>query len=199
MMLEKPHDDYDDNDYKVLEKISRAKKVLHSALGPGDLKKLLYYKTAKDIWDAKRLYVGQLEFLGEEIDEWKVTHHFLQSLNQKWDVVTLALQAQKDIKDISLEELAARLQSNDSIQQRKASRRTPEKDHSLALKVEKAFELSQTDKIVDEDTTLVTRALKMARIGGMVSFKGKTSPKEVICYHCQKKGHMAKDCFSKRA
>ncbi|KAL9674471.1 hypothetical protein QQ045_030743 [Rhodiola kirilowii] len=85
-------------------------------------------KTLEDFHSRFQSYVDQLDILGEEIDEWKVTHHFLQSLNLKWDDVTLALQAQKDIKDISLEELVVRLQSNDNIQKRKAARRAPEKD-----------------------------------------------------------------------
>ena len=55
----KPKIDYTDEDWKKLEKNNRAKKILHMVLSPSDLKKIMSYKTAKEIWDAlKRLHQG---------------------------------------------------------------------------------------------------------------------------------------------
>src|ERR1044071_5718556 len=111
-------------------------------------------------------YVGQLEFLGEKIPEWKITHQFLQALSSKWDAFSLALQAQSDIKNVTLEELVARLQSNAGVQQRRTNRRETEqseKAQSIALKVERAFDLAQEDDVADdgdEEVALFTRAFR---------------------------------------
>ena len=50
---------YSDVDWKALELNNRAKKLLHMALGPSDLRKVLRYNTAHEIWEAfKRTYGG---------------------------------------------------------------------------------------------------------------------------------------------
>ena len=55
----KPRADYTDEDWKKLEKNSRPKKILYMDLLPTDLKKIIGYKTAKEIWDAlRRLHHG---------------------------------------------------------------------------------------------------------------------------------------------
>lgn len=56
---EKDRSLYNDRDYKILELNSRAKKVIHMALGSSNLRKVLRYKTAHEIWEAlKRMYGG---------------------------------------------------------------------------------------------------------------------------------------------
>ncbi|CAM8931441.1 unnamed protein product [Rhodiola kirilowii] len=64
-------------------------------------------ESLEDFFTRFQVIVGQLEYLNERLPEWKITHQFMQALNSKWDHVTLALQAQKGIKDITLEELVA--------------------------------------------------------------------------------------------
>ncbi|CAM8965259.1 unnamed protein product [Rhodiola kirilowii] len=55
----KPRVMYTTEDYKKLEKNARALRVLHSALEPGDLKKVIQYKDPSDIWDSlKKIYEG---------------------------------------------------------------------------------------------------------------------------------------------
>ncbi|CAM9002720.1 unnamed protein product [Rhodiola kirilowii] len=55
----KPRLMYTTEDYKKLEKNARALRVLHNALEPGDLKKIIQYKDPSDIWDAlKNIYEG---------------------------------------------------------------------------------------------------------------------------------------------
>ncbi|CAM8999266.1 unnamed protein product [Rhodiola kirilowii] len=51
----------------------------------------------------------------------------------------------------------------------------------------------------DEMIAVLTRALKMAGTAPKRSFKGTASNKDSLCYHCQKKGHMGKNCSSKKA
>ncbi|CAM8998978.1 unnamed protein product [Rhodiola kirilowii] len=204
--VEKSKDKYTDEDYKVLEKNARAKKVLYLALSPGDQIKVAMYKTAKDMYDGLvRLYggnedikrnrilaatkdyetvmqkkdesledfytrfqviVGQLEFLNETLPEWKITHQFMQALNSKWDQVTLALQAQRGIKDTTLEELVANLQSQAGIVERKMARRQTDKSQAIALKVEKAIAQATGSSNEEEDEiALLTRALTRANFG----------------------------------
>lgn len=77
--------------------------------------------------------------------------------------MTLALQAQRDIKNSSFEKLVTKLQTNASIHERKTSRRESKKN-SIALKVGKAFEPAQAGEPkddMDETTILITRALRM--------------------------------------
>ncbi|CAM8984069.1 unnamed protein product [Rhodiola kirilowii] len=68
-------------------------------------------ESLEDFYTRFQVIVGQLEHLNEKLPEWKITHQFMQALNSKWDHVTLALQAQKGIKDTTLEEVVANLQS----------------------------------------------------------------------------------------
>ncbi|CAM8975685.1 unnamed protein product [Rhodiola kirilowii] len=50
---------YTTEDYKKLEKNARALRVLHNALEPGDLKKVIQHKDPSDIWDSlKKIYEG---------------------------------------------------------------------------------------------------------------------------------------------
>ncbi|CAM8887321.1 unnamed protein product [Rhodiola kirilowii] len=170
-----------------------------------------------------QIILAQLNSLDEVLPQWKVTHLFMQALSSRWDTVTTALQAQKGIKDITLEELVANLQSQAGIAERKMARRQVGKTQAIALKVEKALDLAQVSlpsKGEDEEIALLSRAFKMVNTGrtqnrgvsggcrnnqrwnkGSTSEEGKTkagTKEERTCYHCQKKGHLAKDCYSKK-
>ncbi|CAM8977710.1 unnamed protein product [Rhodiola kirilowii] len=176
-----------------------------------------------DFYTRFQIIVAQLNSLDEVLPQWKVTHQFMQALSSRWDTVTTALQAQKGIKDITLEELVANLQSQAGIAERKMARRQAGKSQAIALKVEKALDLAQVSlpsKGEDEEIALLSRAFKMANTGrtqnrgasgesrnnqrwnkGSASEEGKTkagAKEERTCYHCQKKGHLAKDCYSKK-
>ncbi|CAM8909475.1 unnamed protein product [Rhodiola kirilowii] len=168
-----------------------------------------------DFYTRFQIIVAQLNSLDEILPQWKVTHQFMQALNSRWDTVTAALQAQKGIKDITLEELVANLQSQAGIAERKMARRQAGKSQAIALKVEKALDIAQVSlpsKSEDEEISLLSKAFKMANTGRSQNFnrgrsqkgnKGGTSDRtgakeERTCYHCQKKGHLAKDCYSKK-
>ncbi|CAM8986586.1 unnamed protein product [Rhodiola kirilowii] len=103
-------------------------------------------ESLEDFYTRFQVIVGQLEYLNEKLPEWKTTHQFLQALNSKWDQVTLALQAQKGIKDATLEELVANLQSQAGIVERKMARRQTEKSQAIAQKVEKALKLAHANE-----------------------------------------------------
>ncbi|CAM8934018.1 unnamed protein product [Rhodiola kirilowii] len=168
-----------------------------------------------DFYTRFQIIVAQLNSLDEVLPQWKVTHQFMQALNSRWDTITAALQAQKGIKDITLEELVANLQSQAGIAERKMARRQAGKSQAIALKVEKALDIAQVSlpsKSEDEEISLLSKAFKMANTGRSQNFnrgrsqkgnKGGTSDRagakeERICYHCQKKGHLAKECYSKK-
>ncbi|CAM8887664.1 unnamed protein product [Rhodiola kirilowii] len=178
-------------------------------------------ESLEDFYTRFQVIVGQLEYLNEKLPEWKITHQFMQGLNSKWDQVTLALQAQKGIKDTTLEELVANLQSQAGIVERKMARRQTDKSHAIALKVEKVLaQASESSKEEDDDIALLTRALTRANLGKGRNFRiggsrgnfsrGNTDgtsnengrnprqKEDIICYHCQKKGHLSKDCHSKK-
>ncbi|CAM8923911.1 unnamed protein product [Rhodiola kirilowii] len=177
-------------------------------------------ESLEDFFTRLQVIIGQLEYLNEKLPEWKITHQFMQALNSKWDHVTLALQAQRGIKDVTLEELVANLQSQAGIAERKMARRQSDKSQAIALRVEKALNLAHSDESSKEDDeiALLTRALKVAncskgkrdfRTGGSRRnfSKGAASNgngknpgqrEDKTCYHCQKKGHLSKDCYSRK-
>ncbi|CAM8918162.1 unnamed protein product [Rhodiola kirilowii] len=178
-----------------------------------------------------QVIVGQLDYLDEKLPEWKITHQFMQALNSKWDHVTLALQAQRGIKDTTLEELVANLQSQPGIVEREMARRQTDKSQAIALKVEKALtKADESSKEEDDEIALLTRALTRANFGKGRNYKSEGSrgnsfrgnrdsgnssrgnnnagsnengrnsgqKEDRTCYHCQKKGHLSRDCYSKK-
>ncbi|CAM8878270.1 unnamed protein product [Rhodiola kirilowii] len=180
-------------------------------------------ESVKDFYTRFQVIVGQLEYLKEKLPEWKITHQFMQALNSKWDQVTLALQAQKDIKDTTLEKLVANLQSQAGIVERKMARRQTDKSQAIALKVEKTLDLARANespKKEDDKIALLTRALTRANFdkgrnfraggsrgnssrgnkGAMSSENGgnRGEKEDRTCYHCLRKGHLSKDCYSKK-
>ncbi|CAM8884633.1 unnamed protein product [Rhodiola kirilowii] len=181
-------------------------------------------ESLEDFYTRFQVLVGQLDYLDEKLPEWKLTHQFMQALNSEWDHVTLALQAQKGIKDTTLEELVANLQSQAGIVERKMSRRQTDKSQAIALKVEKALaQANESSKEEDDEIASLTRVLTMSNIGKGQNFsrgpsggsrgnssrgnKGATSSEnggnrgekeDRTCHHCQKKGHLSKNCYSKK-
>ncbi|CAM8956688.1 unnamed protein product [Rhodiola kirilowii] len=89
-------------------------------------------ESLEDFFTRFQVIIGQLDYLNEKLPEWKITHQFMQALNSKWDHVTLALQAQKGIKDITLEELVANFQSQAGITERKMAKRQSDKSQAIA-------------------------------------------------------------------
>ncbi|CAM8963824.1 unnamed protein product [Rhodiola kirilowii] len=180
-------------------------------------------KSLDDFYTRFQVIIAQLNSLDEVLPQWKVTHQFMQALYSRWDTVTTALQAQKGIKDITLEELVANLQSQAGIAERKMARRQAGKSQAIALKVEKALDMAQVSLPSigeDEEIALLSRAFKMVNTGrtqnrgvssggrnnqrwnkGSASEESKIkagAKEERTCYHCQKKGHLAKDCYNKK-
>ncbi|CAM8991154.1 unnamed protein product [Rhodiola kirilowii] len=95
-----------------------------------------------DFYTRFQVIVAQLNSLDEVVPQWKITHQFMQALSSRWNTMTTALQAQKGIKDVTLEELVANLQSQAGIAERKIARRQAGKSQAIALKVEKALDLA---------------------------------------------------------
>lgn len=58
-------------------------------------------ESLQDFHSRLKGYLGQLQFSWEKIPELRITHHFLEALNSKWDAVAIAFQAQTDIKNIT--------------------------------------------------------------------------------------------------
>lgn len=72
--------------------------------------------------------------------------------------------------------------------------REPDKDKFIALKIEKAYKLAQSDKPPGEDDftiTLITRAFKVVVLKEKNN-KGNSSIGS--CFRCGKKGHIVKEC-----
>jgi len=49
-IIKKP-EEFDNEDYKMMEKNAKAKKVLYFGLSPGEYTRISEYDSAKDIWD----------------------------------------------------------------------------------------------------------------------------------------------------
>ncbi|CAM8944758.1 unnamed protein product [Rhodiola kirilowii] len=181
-------------------------------------------ESLEDFYTRFQVIVGQLEYLNEKLPEWKITHQFHASLEFKMGPCDISTAGSKGIKDTTLVELVANLQSQAGIVGRKMARRQADKSQAIALTVEKALDLAQADespKKEDDEIALLTRVLTMANIDkGGRNFraggsrgnssrgnKGATSSEnggnpgekeDRTCYHCQKKGHLSKDCYSKK-
>jgi len=51
IVIKKP-EEFDKNDFKMMEKSAKAKKLLYFGLGPNEYARILECESAKDIWDA---------------------------------------------------------------------------------------------------------------------------------------------------
>ena len=87
------------------------------------------------------------------------------------------------------------------IKQRRDDRLETKKVKNIALKVEKAFDLAQSDHDpidVDDDVALITKDMK--RLQNCNKTPARTSKpnmdmKDVVCYHYQGKGHFSRNYF----
>jgi len=50
-VVKKP-EEFDNEDYKMMEKNAKAKKLLYFGIGPDEYTRIFEYESAKDIWDA---------------------------------------------------------------------------------------------------------------------------------------------------
>ena len=50
--VKKAPEEFDSNDFKMMEKNAKAKKLLYFGLGPDEYTRISEYESAKDIWDA---------------------------------------------------------------------------------------------------------------------------------------------------
>ena len=63
--------------------------------------------------------------------------------------------------------------------------------------------MDECNEDADEDIAFITRAFKRVWKGNRDTpqriTEGNKDSKEIICYHYQKKGHIARNCFKKKA
>jgi len=50
--IHKKPEEFNAEDYKMMEKNAKAKKILYFGLGPDDYTRISEYESAKDIWEA---------------------------------------------------------------------------------------------------------------------------------------------------
>ncbi|CAM8994349.1 unnamed protein product [Rhodiola kirilowii] len=195
----KPRLLYTTADYKKLEKNARALKVLHSALEPGDLKKVIQFKDPSDIWDSlKKIYEGSKD----------VKRNRILAVQSEFNSLRQDVAALPTTKENSLEELVAALDSNKTIEDVKLERREPQKSaRQIALVGEssryrkfkgKDYQRNRGKEVSrTEELTVMTKALRVTddKYSGRKPSNRNDSMKNVECFYCKKKGHYKKDCY----
>jgi len=191
--IHKKPEEFNSEDYKMMEKNAKVKKLLYFGLGPDEYTRICECKSAKDIWDALQVaHEGTNQSLGKTFTTEELVRKILRFLRRTWEAKVTAIQEAKDLKTISLDELIGNLQTYEL---RRNSRQQEEtrKDHGIAPKVME----EDSSYLDDEHMDMLARKFKKffkkskERIRKKHPSKFKSTDREQFsgCFKCGKFHH----------
>ena len=135
--------------------------------------------------------INGLTALGEEYSQATKVKKILRSLTSDWERKTTAIEEAQDLSKLTLDDLMGNLLAYEvHMQERRDEELPPKKNIAFPT-------MSKQDSEDDEDMVLFVKRFNCFMSRRRFQNKGFTKPDakdEVICYHCNKPGHMKFDC-----
>lgn len=149
--------------------------------------------------------------LEKTYEQWEINHMFLRSLASEYNDVVRTFQVLSDVKNLSLEDLVAKIESSMLLERDRESHK-PSRQIALGSKGDKPKSSKDKDstdkgkgkssKIDDDELALLTKTfkfLKGRREEGQEPQKSRRiATKDDECFYCKKKGHFKADCRKKK-
>ena len=135
--------------------------------------------------------INGLTALGEEYSQATKVKKILRSLTSDWERKTTAIEEAQDLSKLTLDDLMGNLLAYEvHMQERRDEEAPPKKTIAFSS-------MSEIDADEDDDMALFVRKFNRFMSRRRIQNKGFTKPdakEDVICYHCNKPGHMKFDC-----
>ncbi|XP_070006368.1 uncharacterized protein [Nicotiana sylvestris] len=112
--IPKTRKEYNDADYKAIEKNFRAKKILVCGIGPDEYNKISAAQSTKEIWEALQ------------------TAHEGTTQESKVNAITEA----NDLQELTIDELVGTLKTYEMMKKKDNERREPKREKNLVLKTD---------------------------------------------------------------
>ncbi|PNY02359.1 F-box protein [Trifolium pratense] len=152
--------------------------------------------------------MNQMQTCGETITDQMVVEKVLRSLNPKFDFIVVAIEEEKDITTVKIKELQSSLEAQEIMVVNRGSERSNQQTlHAQTSKKEgnnKNFKKKGKGKgsWANGDKSKVDDKLETSKGGGFVknqnNKKRDFDKSKVKCYNCEKYGHFADECWSKK-
>ncbi|GAV79708.1 zf-CCHC domain-containing protein/UBN2 domain-containing protein [Cephalotus follicularis] len=202
----KPENEYNDNDFRMLQLNSKAKHVLFCVVGPNEFNPISSCDSAKEMWDLLEVtYEGTNQVKESKIIMLVHVYELFMMYNDKsisdmftrFTTITNSLK-NLDLPTLPLEQLLGSLMTHET---------TMKNHENVEVKKKKsiAFKASKEDSESDEDgdVALITSQFKrfLKNQKGKKTFKKNFSQdeesskrEEPTCYECKNLGHFKNEC-----
>ncbi|XP_070019333.1 uncharacterized protein [Nicotiana sylvestris] len=136
--------------------------------------------------------INELHPLGETIPRNKLVRKILSILPSSWEINVNAITKEKDLQELTIDELVGNLKTYEMKRKIDSERREPKKEKNLVLKAD-----SNDSSEEDSNMAYLTKRFQkmVRRNGGMLKRGSSSKPKNYdLCHKCGKLGHFIKDC-----
>ncbi|BBG96388.1 hypothetical protein Prudu_005179 [Prunus dulcis] len=139
--------------------------------------------------------INQMRSYGEELPRERIVQKLLISLPSTYDSICSVIEHSRDLNEIEVQEVVASLKSFELRLDRHSENRTEKAFASLSVDAKQTKtgeQNSKQNKIGNPKARSgITRQVKALKLPASIVGKPK-------CYNCDKLGHIAKDCYSKK-
>ncbi|GAV57219.1 zf-CCHC domain-containing protein/UBN2 domain-containing protein [Cephalotus follicularis] len=209
----KPENEYNDNDFRMLQLNSKSKHVLFCAVGPNEFNRILFImldheyelflmhdnESISDMFTRFTTIINSLKNLGKSYSNQELVRKILRCLLKSWTPKVTAIEEAKDLSTLLLEQLLGFLMAHETTMKNHENVEVKKKKKTIALKASR--EESESEE--DNDIILISKQFKkfLKSQKGKKALKKKFSQdeesnkvEEPTCYECKKTGHFKNEC-----
>ncbi|XP_020101440.1 uncharacterized protein LOC109719276 [Ananas comosus] len=144
--------------------------------------------------------INSLKALGKDFPQSDLVRKLLRVLPRSWIPKVTAIQEAHDLDKVKIDELVGSLMAHEQRLKEYDNEEAPEKKKSLALKGVIASESEDGEEGSSEEIAMISKRLdrlikkRNLRRPKRDGFKGEGFKKGIICYNCNKPGHLKNEC-----
>nr|CAD1821546.1 unnamed protein product [Ananas comosus var. bracteatus] len=144
--------------------------------------------------------INSLKALGKDFPQSDLVRKLLRVLPRSWIPKVTAIQEAHDLDKVKIDELVGSLMAHEQRLKEYDNEAAPEKKKSLALKGVIASESEDGEEGSSEEIAMISKRLDRLikkhnlRRPKRDGFKGEGFKKGIICYNCNKPGHLKSEC-----